>query len=74
MSKSLLFIKVTEDYPKEVVSQVTSIATLLGVIIDETQLTDLTEFEKEFCGKKEYDFIYLAAHGSHSCFGKIILT
>lgn len=70
MARRLLVIKCTLDYHNEIVDHLKSIASLSGVEGEVLEFKDLQTFEQEIRSREPYDFLYLAAHGNHSCFGE----
>lgn len=68
--KRLLFLHATKDYYPEIIAHIKGVCSLLGVEFVEHTANDLESF-KTFCAySKKFDFLYIAAHGDHRCFGE----
>lgn len=70
MPKRLLFIRATKDYDTELVEHIKGACTLLKVDFIEHTFTDVAAFEAYTKTSGKFDFLYIAAHGNHSCFGE----
>lgn len=68
--KRLLFIRATSDYPEVVIKHIESVCSLLGIQVCRHDYVGLAEFEIFIEIHKTFDFIYVAAHGTHHCFGE----
>jgi hypothetical protein len=68
--KRLLFLRATGDYPEEVITHIQNVCTLLGVEVTRFEYKDLDSFHSFLDQSKGFDFLYIAAHGAHHCFGE----
>lgn len=70
VTKRLLFLRATEDYAAELVGHIMGVCGLLGIEFVEHAYTSVADF-KSFCrDSAQFDFLYVDAHGNHSCFGE----
>ena len=68
--KRLLFVKATKDYNEPVISHISSVCKLLDVEFIEYDFKTLSVFENDCKDLGKFDFVYIAAHGNHACFGE----
>ncbi|MDB4673807.1 hypothetical protein OAF27_03225 [Verrucomicrobiales bacterium] len=68
--KRLLFIRATTDYPDAVIEHIQSVCSLLDIEVVVHEYKGLDTFEPFLEDNKDFDFIYVAAHGAHHCFGE----
>ena len=68
--KRLLFLRATNDYPEEIVTHINNVCTLLSVHVTRFDYTDLDSLHEFLESNKDFDFLYIAAHGAHHCFGE----
>ncbi len=69
-SKRMLLLKATADYSPQIIAHIESVCKLLGVQLVVHEYTDIDAFEAYAETADKFDFIYVAAHGAHHCFGE----
>jgi hypothetical protein len=68
--KRLLFIRATKDYPDSVIGHIESVCALQGIQVTRHDYVDLDGLKTALDADKGFDFLYIAAHGAHHCFGE----
>lgn len=66
----MLFLKVTKDYSEPIVAHIASVCGLLEVELVVHDFIDLKTFHCFAESNQGFDFLYVAAHGAHNCFGE----
>lgn len=69
MNQRLLFLRATCDYSPEVIAHIKAASNLVGVEFVEHSFVDTSTFEAFAINAGQFDFLYVAAHANHTCFG-----
>jgi hypothetical protein len=68
--KRLLFIRATADYPDSVIEHIERVCGLLSIQVTRHDYVNLDGLKAMLDSDKGFDFLYIAAHGAHHCFGE----
>jgi hypothetical protein len=68
--KRLLLLKATSDYTTPVLAHIDRVCNLTGVLMVVHEYVGNPEFEAFAKTEEKFDFLYIAAHGAHHCFGE----
>jgi hypothetical protein len=70
MPKRLLFLCATAAYNAQITDHIKGVCGLLGVDFVEHAYTGIPAWETFTQTSGKFDFLYIAAHGNHACFGE----
>jgi hypothetical protein len=68
--KRLLLLKATADYTPSVLEHIGRVCNLVGVEMVVHEYNGDADFEAFAGVNGKFDFLYIAAHGAHHCFGE----
>lgn len=68
--KRLLLLKATDGYHEKLLKHIENVCVLNDVEMVLHQYRTLQEFKAFAAAKGKFDFLFVAAHGAHDCFGE----
>ncbi|MEI6656162.1 MAG: hypothetical protein WCP45_15470 [Verrucomicrobiota bacterium] len=66
----LLFLRATTDYPEAIITHIQNVCALMRVEFYRHDYQDLDALHDYLHTEAGFDFLYVAAHGAHHCFGE----